>query len=105
MTASRRARWRWIPAHFAVRAEAARSGRQLRTVEDRQDCRVGQIGANIGDDLCRSESASRVDAIGQQDDEHLELGIDPHRRSGEPSVTVISCPQCPDRTVIYHYSI
>src|SRR6266516_4063188 len=34
MTTSRRARWRRIPAHFAVGAEAARPGRDLRPIED-----------------------------------------------------------------------
>jgi hypothetical protein len=91
---------RRIPAHFAIGAKNPLSTRDLRTIEHGEYRRIGKVGAHVRDHLGGTECPRRVNAVGEQDDEHLPFRVDPHRCSRESSVTVGGTPEISARAVI-----
>src|SRR5258705_6653478 len=100
VTPSRRATRRRIPAHFAIGAEGPLSRGELGSIQDRQHSRIREIGANVRYHLGGPERASGMDTVGEKDHEHLALGINPHRRAGESSVSVCGGSQVAAGAVI-----
>ena len=73
-----------VPIHGAIGAELRRHHhRAVGVVGHGERGGVGKVGAHVGDHLRRTLGSGVVDAIREQDDEHLTLGIDPERRAGK----------------------